>query len=102
VFLMSIGDLADKVDKAAHARVANAAEDDDATVAMLGKLAKTRTNTTDNDVNVESEENSFWNDVKHHDFYFAICGETRLPLRRTTNSRALTSEAECGQGAELA
>lgn len=80
MFLMSIGDLADKVDKAAHARVANAAEDDDATVAMLGKLAKTRTNTTDNDVNVESEENSFWNDVKHHDFYFSAGGSKGNPI----------------------
>jgi len=80
VFLMSIGDLADKVDKAAHARVANAAEDDDATVAMLGKLAKTRTNTTHNDVNVESEENSFWNDLKHHDFYFNAGGNKGNPI----------------------
>ena len=62
LFPVSIGDSAEKVDKAAQALMAEADEDDDAMVAMLGKLAKKRTNTnqpTDNDVKVEPEEDSY-------------------------------------------
>ena len=83
LFPVSIGDSADKVDKAAQALMAEADEDDDAMVAMLGKLAKKRTNTnqpTDNDVKVEPEEDSYWNDLKQHDFYFGTLGSKGNPI----------------------
>ena len=59
LFPVSIGDPAAVVDKAAQALMAEAAEDDDAMISILGKLAKQRASTnqpSETDVKAEAEE----------------------------------------------
>ena len=80
---VSTGDPAAVVDKAAQALMAEAAEDDDAMISILGKLAKQRASTnqpSETDVKAEAEEDTFWHDLKQHDFYFGTGGSKGNPI----------------------